>query len=431
LAANRGLVADQPNREDMMTRSDARRMMVPLLLVLGASSCGPATAATEQDLLPDDQSPYVGIFEQGERESFVYVWTRDATGEASDFIAVVDADPASATFGEIVSTAPTGSTNNEAHHFGYTESADRIFAGGMISNRVFVYHIGDDPRRLDLVRTVDLDPTGYTGPHTAYAVPGGVLVTMMGAADEHGSGAIVELDTNGDFVRAFPAPLHQGRPIHLYDVSIRPKTNRMVASGLAHSAHFAHGPPDPEQVGNQIVIWDWEEGEVTQIVEVDAGPAVLRWLRDPSATGGFVNTIFGNSVWFWDEAGDGTLAFERVIQMPEGSLPVDMRVSPDDRYLFVSLWAGGKVQQYDISDPRSPTLIGEAEVPQPNMMRLSPDGTRLYVTNSLLSTLDGDVEFGAWLFHVGPDGLSRDRNFAPDFERFAAGRAGPHDILLR
>lgn len=38
------------------------------------------------------------------------------------------------------------------------------------------------------------------------------------------------------------------------------------------------------------------------------------------------------------------------------------------------------------------------------MMRLSPDGKRLYATNSLLSTLDGEVEFGAWLFHVGPHG---------------------------
>jgi methanethiol oxidase len=65
------------------------------------------------------------------------------------------------------------------------------------------------------------------------------------------------------------------------------------------------------------------------------------------------------------------------------------------------------------------------------MMKLSPDGARLYVTNSLLSSLDGDVRFGAWLLHVAPDGLRRDAAFAPDFEGLASGRAGPHDMLLR
>jgi len=299
----------------------------------------------------------------------------------------------------------------------------------MFSNRMFVYDVGEDPRRLQLARTVDLAATGYTGPHTAYAVPGGVLVTMMGG--DAGSGAILEMDTEGNIVRTMPAPTHDGRPVNLYDITVRPETNRMLATGLAHDAHLAHGPPDPEHVGNQVVVWDWRTREVTQIAEIDPGPAVLRPLRSPGATGGFVNALFGNSIWYWDEKGDGTLAFERVVQLPDGSLPADMRVTPDDRYLLVSLWAGGKVQQYDITDPRAPRLIAESELPQPNMMKLSPDGARLYVTNSLLSTLDGEVEFGAWLLHVGADGMRKDAAFAPDFENFAGGRAGPHDILLR
>jgi methanethiol oxidase len=202
----------------------------------------------------------------------------------------------------------------------------------------------------------------------------------------------------------------------------------MLATGLAHHAHLTHGPPAPEQVGNQVVVWDWNRREVTQIAEIDAGAAVLRPLRSAGATGGFVNALFGNSIWYWDEDGSGKLHFERVVQLPEGSLPADMRITPDDRYLFVSLWAGGRVQQYDISDPRQPRLVGEAAVPQPNMMKLSPDGARLYVTNSLLSSLDGTVRFGAWLFHVGPTGLRQDERFTPDF---AGSGAGPHDMLLR
>lgn len=414
------------HRPNLRIRPAAVLLLLPL-----AAGCEQATGlgVGGDERLPDDQTPFVRLFAPGERERVLYVWTRDASGTGSDFIAVVDADPESASFGRIVSTAPTGSAGNEAHHFGYTPDAGRIFAGGMFSSRIFVYDVGSDPRQLRLARTVDLRQSGYSGPHTAYAVPGGVLVTMMGG--RHGAGAVIELDTEGNVVRTMPAPTHGGRPVNLYDITVRPATNRMLATGLAHDAHLAHGPPAPDQIGNQVVVWDWQRREVTQVAEIDAGAAVLRPLRRAGATGGFVNALFGNSIWFWDEDGTGRLRFERVVQLPEGSLPADMRVSPDDRYLFVSLWAGGRVQQYDIADPRQPRLVGEVALPQPNMMKLSPDGQRLYVTNSLLSSLDGDVPFGAWLLHVGPGGLTRDPRFAPDFQGFAAGRAGPHDILLR
>ena len=400
-----------------------------VLALVGACDDGPTSSQPPEDVPADDQSPFVRPV-AGDGESLLYVWTRDASGTGSDLIAVVDADPSSASFGRIVETAPTGSTNNEAHHFGYTEDADRIFAGGMFSNRMFIYDVGDDPRQLSLARTVDLTTTGFTGPHTAYAVPGGVLVTMMGGANGNGAGAVLQLDATGDVVSVLPAPTHEGRPVNLYDITIVPETNRMLTTGLAHDAHLAHGPPEPGQIGNQVVVWNWQTGAVTQIVELDAGPAVLRRLRSRGATGGFVNALFGNTIWYWDEAGDGTLRFERVVELPEGSLPADMRISPDDRYLFVSLWAGGKIQQYDITDPQNPSLVGEVALPQPNMMRLSADGDRLYVTNSLLSSLDGPVEFGAWLLHVGSGGLTVDPNFEPDFQGMAGG-AGPHDMLLR
>jgi selenium-binding protein 1 len=148
--------------------------------------------------------------------------------------------------------------------------------------------------------------------------------------------------------------------------------------------------------------------------------------------GGFTNAAFGNSVWYWEDADDdGILEFERVLQLGDGATPADMRVSYDNRYLYVSLWGAGKVQQYDITDPKHPRLMSEVDVPQPNMMKLSPDSRRLYVTNSILSSLDGDVVFGAWLIHVGSEKMEVDQEFRPNFQDLPTGPAGPHDMLLK
>ncbi|NIP79467.1 MAG: selenium-binding protein, partial [Gemmatimonadetes bacterium] len=47
--------------------------------------------------------------------------------------------------------------------------------------------------------------------------------------------------------------------------------------------------------------------------------------------------------------------------------PADMRVSYDNRYLYVSNFGGGTVQQYDIANPLEPRLVDEVALPHPNM----------------------------------------------------------------
>jgi selenium-binding protein 1 len=379
-----------------------------------------------------DESPWVKVpLKPGEMESLLYVWTRDADHKDSDFLAVVDVDRKSSTFSKIIATAPTGVPNNEAHHFGYTASANRIFAGGMFSNKVFIYDVASDPRRPKLIRTVDLTSTGYTGPHTFYAVPGGVLIAMLGGPNGGAPGGLVLLNDDGDFVETYPKDKSTA-PTYMYDVGVKPEMNRMITSSFAHPEHAGHKVPEPSQVGSSVVVWDWEKKQVIQTVELDLAPLEVRWLHAPHARGGYINCAFGSTLWRWsDDNADGVLEFERVISFPENSVPVDVRISQDDRYLFVSLWGGGKVQQYDIADKQKPRLISEIALAQPNMMKLTPDGRRLYVTNSLLRTMDGDVKFAAWKIDVSPDGMRVDETFRPDFASLPTGPSGPHDLLLR
>lgn len=391
----------------------------------------PLLAATNAGV-PLDESVFVrSPLRSGEHEKLLYMWTRDGDHKESDFLAVVDVDPKSESYGEIIATVPTNSVANEAHHFGYTANADRIMAAGLLSNRLFIYDVHTDPRKPKLIKTVSLDPTSYSGPHTMYAVPGGVLLAMLGKVDGGGPGALVLVDDDGNFKQAWPVVRPDGKPGYMYDVGVKPEVNRMITSSWAHPGHVKAGD-HPQHSGKDVVVWDWKKKKIVQVQETDLAPLEVRWMHGPKGLGGFINAAFGNTVWYWEDADkDGQLEFHRVLQLPENSSPADMRVSYDNRFLYVSLWGGGKVQQYDIADAKSPKLVSEVTLPQPNMMKLTPDSKRLYVTNSLLSSADGTVQFGAWLINVGPEGMKIDESFKPDFLSFPRGPAGPHDMLLR
>ena len=89
----------------------------------------------------------------------------------------------------------------------------------------------------------------------------------------------------------------------------------------------------------------------------------------------------------------------------------------DDRYLYFTNWLHGDLRQYDVSDRAHPRLTGQlwlgGLVGKPNdagrelsggpqMIQLSLDGRRLYVTNSLYSTWDNQFypELRSWLLRV-------------------------------
>src|SRR5207247_6525156 len=183
--------------------------LVPLLAWAGARFSG-----------PEDESVFVTALRAGQQQSLPYVCTSDADAHDPDFLSVIDADPKSPSYAKVIATAPTGSTvDNEAHHFGYTVNTDRIFAGGLVSNRLFIYDVKADPRHPRLIKTIpDLGQlTGYSGPHTHYAVPGGVLIAMLGSKDGVGPGALVKLDDDGKFVQALPAPNRPDAPGYMYD----------------------------------------------------------------------------------------------------------------------------------------------------------------------------------------------------------------------
>ena len=52
-----------------------------------------------------------GAAEARKPAPYLYAWAGDEDEKDSDFLSVIDADPASATYGKVVATAPIGGTH--------------------------------------------------------------------------------------------------------------------------------------------------------------------------------------------------------------------------------------------------------------------------------------------------------------------------------
>ena len=68
----------------------------------------------------------------------------------------------------------------------------------------------------------------------------------------------------------------------------------------------------------------------------------------------------------------------------------------------MSCFVSDEIQQWDVSDLKKPELASTLKPGvQPNMMHVTGDGKRMYITNSLLSTMDRSDNFWVRLAHIG------------------------------
>ncbi len=391
------------------------------------------------------------------QERFLYVSTIAQSDSDPDFIAVIGADPQQSDFGQIVNRVDMPNVGDELHHFGYSADQHRLIVPGLFSNRIHVFDVGSDGSTMTLgaVNEDLVTDSGYAVPHGVMAMHDVLLAPMIGAAnDETQPGGIVEIDDRtGEFVDYFgPGPERDASdsgPTYMYDFAMTPDGERAISTTFGSPAQCAAGI-DPTCLGDEVAIWDVHAEEVieTESLGTNSGALMARFVAQPGVRRAFINAPGTSAVWLADDDdGDGVFDFQQVLGPDEGvELPMDMVVSYDNTSLYVSNWFGNTVQRFDISDPFHPTLRSTVSVPHPNMLRLSPDNSRLYVTNSLLTPWDNDAEFGdprnsdygIWLFDVDTSGdltpLHADGSAWVSFDNVekltTTGPAGPHMMLF-
>ena len=201
----------------------------------------------------------------------------------------------------------------------------------------------------------------------------------------------------------------------------------------------------------------------------------VRFLHNPNSTHGYVACALSSTVFHIFKSENEEWQVEKVLSIPSvnvkgwaldfmPALVTDFVISLDDKYLYLSNWLHGDVRQYDISDPYHPKLVGQVFIggslreesgvtivkndsiidkhatPQQlvsipkiknktiqgsaQMIQLSLDGKRLYVTNSLFSDWDKQfypnmVQTNSQLVKIDIDtekgGLTLDQDFLVDF----------------
>jgi selenium-binding protein 1 len=411
---------------------------------------------------------------------------------APDALSVLDLDPASSTYGQLVGRLDMPNVGDELHHFGWNACSSALcpwaahphverrylLVPGLRSSRIHVIDVKADPHQPKLQTIVEPDEiarkAGYSRPHTIHCGPDGIYVSALGAPDGDGPGGIFLLDHDNFSVTGAwekdrgPQELAYDFWWHIgYDTVVTSEwgTPNMVEGGLVGELLLGN------QYGHRLHVWDWRRRRHVQEIDLGAEHQMVLELRpahDPAKPYGFVGVVTSTadlsaSVFLWRRGDDGTVTAKKVISIPAepaeadqlppllqpfGAVPpliTDIALTVDDSALFVSCWGTGELKRFDVSDPDHPRETGSVRLggiveraahPSsgplnggPQMVEVSRDGKRVYLTNSLYAAWDEQFYpegIDGWMVKLDSEG---DLRLDPDFFVEFRGER-PHQVRL-
>ena len=396
-----------------------------------------------------------------------------------DYLATIDVDPASPKFSQVVHRLPMPNIGDELHHFGWNscsschgaEGQHRRFIvlPGISSSRIYIVDT-EDPAQPKIHKTIEpqelFSKAGLSAPHTVHCLADGtIMISCLG--DEHGEAPGGFLAINQDFEVTGRWERDLTGMNYNYDFWYQPRHNVMVSSEWAAPNTVSQGfnPAEAQsKYGRHLHFWDWKKRTIAQSIDLGAEgmiPLEVRFHHNPDSVHGFVGAALSSAMWHWHHDGQQWQA-EKVIQVdgvemegwdfPVPGLITDLVLSMDDKFLYFSNWLHGDLRQYDVSDPAHPKLTGQlwlgglighapstdrALTGGPQMLQLSLDGKRLYVTNSLYSPWDNqfypDIKSkGSYMLQIDCDtqqgGMSVNEKFFVDFGKEPGGPARAHEM---
>ena len=398
-------------------------------------------------------SPYMAKIEG--QEDFVYVWTLglEGVGDEQDKLVTVDVNPDSPNFGKVVHSLSVGG-RNEAHHSGLSDDRRYLWAGGLDTNKIFIFDVHTDPAKPTLHKTITdfvSKSGGVVGPHTHYALPGRMLITGLSNNRDHGGRtAMVEYTNAGEYIKTYWMPTDDNLQGAVKggqfadgfgsDVRALPRRNVLVTSSFTgwnnYMMNLGAMMADPEAMkafGNTAVVWDLHARKPIKVLDVPGAPLEVRCAWNEKHDYCFTTTALTSKVWliYLDEQGEWqSQAVGDIGDAAKIPLPVDISITNDDKHLWINTWNDGMTRLYDISDPFNAKQLWEKKIgEQVNMVSQSWDGERLYYTSSLLGNWDKTAPAGPDLHYLklySYDGKTLEQTMAIDF--IAEKLGAPHQM---
>ncbi|MGC1505324.1 MAG: selenium-binding protein SBP56-related protein [Sulfitobacter sp.] len=395
------------------------------------------------------QSPYMPMITG--HEEYIYVWTLgvEGMGDEQDKLVTVDVRPGSDTRGQIINSVSVGG-RNEAHHGGFSADRRYFWAGGLDTNRVFIFDVHTDPGNPTLHKTIETfvkDSGGVVGPHTFFALPGRMMITGLSNDEDHGGRtALVEYNDDGEYIATYWMPTAddmQGAVAvgdavadgYGYDIRALIRKNIMLTSSFTgwsnYMMDFGQMLQDQEAMkrfGNTIVQWDLHTRQPKKVFNVPGAPLEVRFPWGPNANYAFSTTALTSKLWliYEDDAGDWQAKAVADIGNPADiPLPVDISIAADDQTLWINSFMDGMTRLFDVSDPHNPKQIYEKKIAsQVNMVSQSWDGERVYFSSSLLGNWDKKgADDAQYVKAYKWDGKELVDDFEIDFYEAQLGRA--------
>jgi methanethiol oxidase len=438
-------------------------------------------------------SPKLAMSAPREKLGYVVAFNPTPQNARRDALCVIDLDPQSKSYSKVVGRTETTGVGDELHHFGWNACSAALcpyaphphverrylIVPGLRSSRMYVFDTKPDARKPTLIKVIEpeelAERTGYSRPHTIHCGPDAIYVSALGAPNGEGPGGIFLMDhesfeplgrwevDRGPQYFAYDFWWHLG-----YDVAVTSEwgTPTMVESGVQPELLLKN------KYGHAVHLWDLRKRRHLRTLDLGAEHQMaleLRPAHDPTRTHGFIGVVVSTadlsaSIWLWHRTGE-QWAIRKVIDVPAepadpAVLPpalkpfkavppliTDINLSLDDKFLYVSCFGTGDLIQYDVSDPFNPKLTGKVRLggvvshaPHPKagalngasqMIELSRDGRRIYVTNSLYGAWDAQFYpegIRGWVAKVDADpagGLKLDPGFFVPFEG-----ERPHQVRL-
>ncbi|MGH7571438.1 MAG: hypothetical protein ACREMK_06295 [Gemmatimonadota bacterium] len=420
--------------------------LLTLIVTLSLVACaGDEAGGNDGEPVPAETAPVEVLDRTASPARHLYVWAGDVDQADSDFLAVLDADPASPEYGRVLTTLPVGRSGTWPHHTEHRMPETRhLFANGFMAGATFRFDL-TEPAEPRLSGSFT-EAAGFTYPHSYARLPdGNVLAAFQGQGERNiDPGGLVELTDSGAVVRSASAadPEAPRALLRPYSLAIVPSLDRVVVSSydMGEDMGFRGGRRGRTQM---VQVWRLSDLSVVATIDLPPGPGggdeqpgEPRVLSDGRTV--LVST-FSCGLYRITGLASGAPGAEFVHGFDGGGCAVPVVLG---NYWIQSVPSAHAVVALDVSEPSLPREVSRVTLgPRnfPHWLALDPAGGRIVVADRG----DGEARIYVLTFDPETGELAVDERFRDpgaerpgvDFMRAvwphgATGAARPHGSVF-